>query len=204
MLFDYLDEILPKTFPSNHKASFAYVKYKAKPNTLARDAKVVYQQYKQPIISKDSSWLHNNLVIIGDKTCGIYLSMLYHKTKDEKILSLFVNYLCSIDEEINAVLNICYNKTSVTSNSTTSSDDDSSSTETNSSSNDSDSYAGDDALDIVMNIYNRVKPQIGEMVTKMELPPPDGVILSKKSKEVKQADIAYIRENMSTFETAMN
>ena len=187
MLFDYLDTVMPLAFPSTHGASIAYSKYK-KTTTLRRDVDVVFAQYKTDILSGNSSWLRNNLVVIGKQTCGIYLSALYYKTMDEKVLKTFVAYCMSADHSV------------IDTSSDTGSD---TSSDAGSDAGSDDEYDGDTPLDVATLIYNRIKPQLGEMVTGMERPPPRGVTLGKKSTEVRKADIAYIRDGMSIVETQL-
>jgi hypothetical protein len=178
MLFEYLDTVIYDLFP-NHTATRAYDKYKAKKtkSTLEVDCKAIYTTYKKEIINGNTKWLKNNVVVIGTKSSGIYLSMIYNKTDDDELIDKFIEYLRSIDKDIDDELE----------------------------SSDSDSSSDDDetALDIIKEIYQSIQPKLSDVVATMEMPPPDGVILSKKTKEIKQADILAVKKGIAEFESVL-
>jgi len=197
MLVEYIDTIIYDLFP-NHTATTAYNKYKKK-STLHIDCKAVYTAYKTQIIAGKTKWLKNNVVIIGTKSCGIYLSMIYNKTGDDTLIYKLIEYLRSVDKEVD---------NDFKSNDSSHSTDSSNSTDSSDSSNSSDSSEDTDddqtcPLDIIKNIYQTIQPKISTVVTNMELPPPDGVILSKKNREIKEADILAVKKGIAEFESAI-
>lgn len=175
----HIESSIPECFPKNHVAVRAMNSYLKKgASTLESDCRSVYEKYKAHIDAGKTSWLSDNLVIIGTKTCGLYVSMLYHKTKDPIMYEMFVSYLESIG------LGDC---------STTESHTSTSSSET----------SEEGPLDIIRGVYRNVHPQIAEVVSKMELPPPDGVKLSSKTLKAKEADLAKVKGGIKTFEESI-
>lgn len=182
-LISFIGPLMSKTFPKNHQASKAYAKYcRKETSTLSEDTMVVYEQYKDKIESGDTTWLSDNLVILGTKECGIYISMLYRKSKDNRIPCMFREYASALD---------CSTTESHSSSSYTSSDEDS-------------EYGGDTPMDMVRDVFEKIKPELIGVVDKMEMPPPNGVNLSSKTKAMKEADIASVKNGLRTFEETIS
>jgi len=193
-LFKYFDGVVHDLFPSNHAAAIAYNKYKVKKvSSLSEDCTTVYAKYKSEIHSGDTEWLKNNLVYIGTKTCGIYFSMIFNKTRDDEVISAFVTYMRTT-------------KVDVHSASKSSSDTEDSSSDTEDSASDTEDSNGDDKspLDIIKAVYASIQPKLAEVVTTMEMPPPDGVHLSKKNIAIKQADLATVKGGINEFESLID
>ena len=186
-LFKYFNGVVHDLFPSNHAAAIAYNKYKVKKvSSLSEDCTTVYAKYKSEIHSGDTEWLKNNLVYIGTKTCGIYFSMIFNKTRDDEVISAFVTYMRTTKVDVHSASK--------------------SSSDTEDSASDTEDSNGDDKspLDIIKAVYASIQPKLAEVVTTMEMPPPDGVHLSKKNIAIKQADLATVKGGINEFESLID
>lgn len=205
MFISYIDSVIYDSFPEKHACIIAYNKYKLKGlKSLDNDCLDVYNQHKKFIDKNKTSWLTDSIVYIGTKASGIYFSMLYNKLKTDKIIKMFVKHVHSVKNDLPECKENVVEDFPEDGSDSSSSDKDSSGDSSSESDSSSDTEeCSESPLDVIKSVYQGIQPQLNEIIAKMEIPPPNGVILSSKNKKTREDDLTLVKKSISDFEKAL-